>query len=87
MPQPSSHWSGVRSGVCLAHVVTISATYGAGGALVGPAVAERLSVPFGDRAIPVAVADDLGFPLDDVLSSDEQCGGWCGRETGAPHNV
>jgi hypothetical protein len=32
------------------------------------------------------VADDLRFPLDDVLSSDEQCGGWC-TETGAPHDV
>ncbi len=27
------------------HVVTISASYGAGGAFVGPAVAERLGVP------------------------------------------
>ena len=54
------------------HVVTISATYGAGGALVGPAVAERLGVPFVDRAIPVAVADDLGITLDDALSRDEQ---------------
>jgi cytidylate kinase len=60
-------------------VVTISATYGAGGALVGPAVAERLGVPFVDRAIPVAVADDLGIPLDDALSRDEQCGGWLSR--------
>ena len=61
------------------HVVTISATYGAGGALVGPEVAERLGVPFVDRAIPVAVADDLGIPLDDALSRDEQCGGWLSR--------
>lgn len=60
-------------------VVTISATYGAGGALVGPEVAERLGVPFVDRAIPVAVADDLGIPLDDALSRDEQCGGWLSR--------
>ena len=60
-------------------VVSISATYGAGGALVGPEVAERLGVPFVDRAIPVAVADDLGIPLDDALSRDEQCGGWLSR--------
>ena len=54
------------------HVVTISATYGAGGALVGPAVAERLGVPFVDRAIPVAVANDLGIPVDEALSRDER---------------
>jgi cytidylate kinase len=61
------------------YVVTISATYGAGGALVGPAVAERLGVPFVDRAIPVAVADDLGITVDDALSRDEQVGGWVSR--------
>ena len=61
------------------HVVTISATYGAGGALVGPEVADRLGVPFVDRAVPVAVANDLGITLDDALSRDEQCGGWLSR--------
>jgi cytidylate kinase len=61
------------------HVVTISATYGAGGAFVGPAVAERLGVPFVDRAIPVAVANDLGIPVDDALSRDERVRGWLSR--------
>ena len=61
------------------HVVTISATYGAGGGLVGPAVADRLGVPFVDRAIPVAVADDLGISVDDALSRDEQVEGWLSR--------
>jgi cytidylate kinase len=61
------------------HVVTISATYGAGGALIGPAVAERLGVPFVDRAIPAGVADDLGITLDDALSRDEQVGNWLSR--------
>ena len=32
-------------------VVTISATYGAGGAAVGPLLAERLGLPFADRLI------------------------------------
>ena len=58
------------------HVVTISATYGAGGTFVGPAVADRLGVPFIDRAIPVAVANDLGIPVDDALSRDERVRGW-----------
>lgn len=61
------------------HVVTISATYGAGGGLVGPAVAERLGVPFVDRAIPVGVATDLGVDVDDVLCRDEQVSGWMSR--------
>ena len=61
------------------HVVTISATYGAGGGLVGPAVADRLRVPFVDRAIPVAVANDLGITVDDALSRDERVEGWLSR--------
>ena len=37
-------------------VVTISATYGAGGSEIGPAVAAMLGLPFVDRAIPAGVA-------------------------------
>ena len=59
--------------------VTISATYGAGGGLVGPAVADRLGVAFLDRAIPVTVANDLGIPVDDALSRDERVKGWLSR--------
>ncbi len=73
------------------HVVTISATYGAGGALVGPEVAERLGVPFVDRAIPVAVADDLQMSIDDALSRMELVGHdfylFSDTETGAPSVV
>jgi cytidylate kinase len=61
------------------HVVTISATYGAGGGLVGPAVAERLGVPFVDRAIPADVADDLGITIDEAQSRDERVDGWVSR--------
>jgi cytidylate kinase-like protein len=61
------------------HVVTISASYGAGGAFIGPAVAEKLGVPFLDRAIPVAVANDLRIPLEDALNRDEQVQGWLSR--------
>jgi hypothetical protein len=35
-------------------VVAISASYGAAGGIIAPAVAERLQVPFVDRAIPLA---------------------------------
>jgi cytidylate kinase len=51
-------------------VVTISAAYGAGGSVVGPAVAERLGVPFLDRAIPEAVAAEIGCTLDAALAHD-----------------
>ena len=55
-----------------ATVVTISAPYGTGGGTVGPAVAERLGVPFMDRAIPLAVAKTLAVSVDDVLARDER---------------
>ena len=61
------------------HVVTISASYGAAGAFIGPAVAEKLGVPFLDRAIPVSVANDLRIPLEDALSREEQVQGWLDR--------
>jgi cytidylate kinase len=35
----------------VARVVTVSATYGAGGSVVAPRLAERLSLPFADRLI------------------------------------
>jgi cytidylate kinase len=52
-------------------VVTLSASYGAGGSQVGPRLAERLGLPFLDRAIPTAVAERLAVPLADALVHDE----------------
>jgi cytidylate kinase len=52
-------------------VVTFSATYGAGGAEVAPAVAERLGLPFHDRAIPAQVAGRLGVPVAEAEANDE----------------
>jgi cytidylate kinase len=52
-------------------VITISAPYGAGGSRVGPRVAQRLGVPFVDRAIPATVSARLAVPLDDVLIHEE----------------
>jgi cytidylate kinase len=45
--------------------VTIAATYGAGGSVVAPAVAERLGLPLIDRVIPVSLAHELAGPLAD----------------------
>ncbi|MGY2085584.1 cytidylate kinase-like family protein [Blastococcus sp. SYSU DS0539] len=52
-------------------VVTISAPYGAAGAEVAPAVAERLGLPFHDRAIPAQVAGRLGVPVEEAEANDE----------------
>jgi cytidylate kinase len=53
-------------------LVTISGSYGAGGSRVGPALAQRLEVPFLDRAIPAAVAEHLAVPFDDAEAHDDR---------------
>jgi cytidylate kinase len=60
-------------------VVTISASFGAGGSVIGPAVAQRLGVAFVDRAIPARVSDELGVSLEDALNRDERVQGWWTR--------
>ena len=55
-------------------VVTLSAPYGAGGSRVGPELAERLGVPFVDRAIPIGCAERLAVPLQEALERDENVG-------------
>jgi cytidylate kinase-like protein len=52
-------------------VVTLSASYGAGGSQVGPRLADRLGVAFIDRVIPTTVAERLAVPLDDALAHDD----------------
>jgi cytidylate kinase len=56
----------------MAPVVTLSASFGAGGSIIGPNVAEQLGVPFLDRAIPVAVAEALAVPMAEVVAHDER---------------
>jgi cytidylate kinase len=77
-------------------LVAISAAYGAGGSRVGRGLAERLGVPFLDRAIPMAVAEQLEVPLDKAAAHDEQVGGsllerllqgFIGSDTGVPAPV
>lgn len=60
-------------------VVTVSAAYGAGGSIIGPAVAERLGVPFVDRAIPATVAAEIGVSLEEVLAHDDRAEHGLGR--------
>ena len=52
-------------------VVTVSASFGAGGPEIATAVAERLGLPFHDRAIPVLVAGRLGVPVEEAEANDE----------------
>jgi hypothetical protein len=52
-------------------IVTVSAAYGAAGAEVAPAVAERLGLAFHDRAIAAQVAGRLGVPVAEAEANDE----------------
>ena len=74
-------------------LVALSAAYGAAGSHIAPALAQRLGVPFVDRAIPLAVADRLDIPIEDALAHEERAtgsllerllSGFRGADTGAP---
>lgn len=52
-------------------IVTISASYAAGGSEIAPQVADRLGVTFVDRAIPVAVAQDLGISVEEAEAVEQ----------------
>ncbi len=55
----------------ISRLVVLSASYGAGGSRERAAkLAERLGVPFVDRAIPVAVAAELDVPVDEAEAHD-----------------
>ena len=54
-------------------VVTLSASYGAGGSQVGPRLADRLGVAFIDRVIPTTVAGKLWRPLPPRPSASGKC--------------
>jgi cytidylate kinase len=52
-------------------VVTVSASYGAGGGWVGVEVAKRLGCRFIDRGIPIQVAERLTVPVEHAEAHDE----------------
>src|SRR5437016_5518498 len=60
-------------------IVTIAATYGAGGSIIGPAVAKRLGLPFVDRAIPTSSVDAIHDPLVAALADDTHSSSAVGR--------
>ncbi len=51
--------------------VTIAATYGAGGSVIGPALAKRLGLPFVDRAIPASLVERIHEPLLAAALADD----------------
>lgn len=60
-------------------LVTISASYGAGGSRVGPLLAERLDVPFAERVMRRRVADRVAGPLADARRDEQPLGRSLGR--------
>jgi cytidylate kinase len=52
--------------------VTIAATYGSGGSIIGPAVAKRLRLPFVDRGIPTSLIKAIHEPLVAALADDSE---------------
>lgn len=74
-------------------IIALSAAYGAAGSQIGPALAQRLGVPFIDRGIALAVAERLDISVDDALAHEEPTGkgllerllsGFLGADPGAP---
>src|SRR5216683_454194 len=59
--------------------VTIAATFGAGGSIIGPAVAKRLKLPFVDRAIPTSLVEKIHEPLVAALADDSERSSAVGR--------
>lgn len=57
-------------------IITISASYAAGGSQIGPRVADRLGVEFVDRAVPVAVAEELGITVEDAQALEQNGPSW-----------
>ena len=53
-------------------VITVSAPLGAGGDQVAQRLAEQLNLPFVDRAIPAAVAEQLSVPVALAQARDER---------------
>ena len=53
-----------------ARVVTISATYGTGGSIIGPRIADRLGVPFADRLIPARDAPAPGVGSEQLTDAE-----------------
>jgi len=56
-------------------IITISASYGAGGSVIAPAVAEQLGLPLIRRAITSDVAARMAGPLREAVADEEHGAG------------
>lgn len=52
-------------------IVTVSASYGAGGSQIAPWVAQQLGLPFVDRAVPVEVTEQLGISAGEAAAIEQ----------------
>jgi cytidylate kinase len=59
----------------LVGILTISASYGAGGSIIAPAVAEKLGLPLIRRAIASDVAAQMAGPLMEAVADEEHGAG------------
>src|SRR4051812_38298986 len=64
---------------CAMTLVTLSSSYAAGGSQIGPRLAERLRVPFLDRAITSEVADRLAVDVAEAQTHHDHVGGLLSR--------
>jgi cytidylate kinase len=73
----------------LNRVVTITATYGAGGTVIGPAVARRLALPYLDRILSSDIAHRAAMAAGDeaTLTEEERSDGLLRRVLGALGSV
>jgi Cytidylate kinase-like family len=60
-------------------IVTLSSSYAAGGSQLGPRLADRLGVPFLDRAITSEVAERLAVDMGEAAAHQDQVGGLLSR--------
>jgi hypothetical protein len=68
-------------------LVALSAAYGAGGSRIGPALADRLGVPFLDRAIPLGAAGldrEATTDVEDEGFFERLLRGFAGMTAGGP---
>jgi cytidylate kinase len=62
-------------------LVTLSASYGAGGSRLAPQLAKRLGVPLLDRVVSATVAERLAVSVDEALAAEESVGSGLHRLT------
>jgi cytidylate kinase len=55
-------------------LITLSASYGAGGSQIGPQLAKQIGAQFFDRVIPAAVSERLAVSVEEADAHDDSAG-------------